>query len=221
MANEHENALPRLVVLISGSGSNLQAIMDAIDAGTLRATIAAVISNRADAFGLQRAFNAGIPAEILDHKSFASRETFDTALQTRIDAFMPDLVILAGFMRILTPAFVEHYTGRMLNIHPSLLPLYKGIHTHQRVLDDGAQEHGVSVHFVTAELDGGPVVMQAKIPVLPSDTADSLAKRVQVQEHIIYPRVVKWFVEGRLALAHNQVVLDGNVMKRPALHIGE
>ena len=205
MANETSTALPRLVVLISGSGSNLQAIMDAIDAGTLAARIVAVISNRADAYGLQRAFNAGIPAEILDHKNFDSRDAFDLALQTRIDEFMPDLIILAGFMRILTPAFVQHYTGRMLNIHPSLLPLYKGIHTHQRVLDDGAKEHGVSVHFVTPELDGGPVVMQAKIPVLPSDTADSLAKRVQVQEHIIYPRVVKWFVEGRVKLSNNRV----------------
>ena len=221
MANETSTALPRLVVLISGSGSNLQAIMDAIDAGTLAAQIVAVISNRADAYGLQRAFNAGIPAEILDHKNFDSRDAFDLALQTRIDEFMPDLIILAGFMRILTPAFVQHYTGRMLNIHPSLLPLYKGIHTHQRVLDDGAKEHGVSVHFVTPELDGGPVVMQAKIPVLPSDTADSLAKRVQVQEHIIYPRVVKWFVEGRVKLSNNRVELDGKPLNRPAMHLGD
>ncbi|MEN9500727.1 MAG: phosphoribosylglycinamide formyltransferase [Pseudomonadota bacterium] len=219
--NDTTTALPRLVVLISGSGSNLQAVMDAIDAGSIAAEVVAVISNRFDAYGLQRAFNAGIPAEILDHKNFESREAFDLALQTRIDEFAPDLIILAGFMRILTPAFVQHYTGRMLNIHPSLLPLYKGIHTHQRVLDDGAKEHGVSVHFVTPELDGGPVIMQAKIPVLPSDTSNSLAKRVQVQEHVIYPRVVKWFVEGRLRLEGNHVLLDGNVMTRPAMHLGE
>lgn len=221
MANDTSTALPRLVVLISGSGSNLQAVMDAIDAGALAAQIVAVISNRPDAYGLQRAFNAGIPAEILDHKHFDSREAFDQALQTCIDTFAPDLVILAGFMRILTPAFVRHYTGRMLNIHPSLLPLYKGIHTHQRVLEDGAKEHGVSVHFVTPELDGGPVIMQAKIPVLPSDTPDSLAKRIQVQEHIIYPRVVKWFIEGRVKLLDNRVELDGKPLNRPAIHLGE
>jgi phosphoribosylglycinamide formyltransferase-1 len=219
MSIDESTALPRLVVLISGSGSNLQSIIDAIRAQRLQAQIVAVISNKADAYGLQRASNAAIPAITIDHKGFASRAEFDQALQQQIDSYQPDLVVLAGFMRILTPDFVRHYTGRMLNIHPSLLPLYKGIHTHQRVLDDKAKEHGVSIHFVTPELDGGPVIMQAKVPVLPSDTAESLAQRVQAQEHVIYPRVVKWFVEGRLKLEGNQVMLDGNVLKRPALHL--
>jgi phosphoribosylglycinamide formyltransferase-1 len=211
---------PRLVVLISGSGSNLQAIMDAVAAEKLPASIAAVVSNRADAYGLQRAADAGIATATVDHTQFDSRGAFDAALQEVIDSYQPDLLVLAGFMRILTPAFVSHYTGRMLNIHPSLLPLYKGVRTHQRALDDGAKEHGVSVHFVTPELDGGPVIMQAKVPVLPSDTAESLAQRVLVQEHVIYPRIVKWFVEGRLKLEGNQVLLDGNVLTRPVQHMG-
>lgn len=220
MLADNNAALPALVVLISGNGSNLQAIIDAIKAKRLSARIAAVISNRSNVYGLQRAEAAGIPAETIDHTGFDSREAFDQALQQRIDSFQPDLVVLAGFMRILTPDFVRHYAGRMLNIHPSLLPLYKGINTHRRVLEDGSNEHGVSVHFVTPELDGGPVIMQAKVPVLPSDTETSLAERVHVQEHIIYPRVVKWFVEGRLKLAEgNQVLLDGNIMTRPAQHL--
>lgn len=219
MSSSNTPALPAVVVLISGNGSNLQALVDAIRAGRMAARIVAVISNRPHAYGLQRATAAGIPAETLDHTRFDNREAFDQALQERIDSFQPDLVVLAGFMRILTPGFVSHYAGRMLNVHPSLLPLYKGIHTHRRVLEDGASEHGVSVHFVTPELDGGPVIMQAKVPVLPSDTEDSLAERIHVQEHVIYPRVVKWFVEGRLKLENNQVVLDGNVLTRPALHM--
>ena len=209
----------RLVVLISGNGSNLQVLIDDIAAKRLAANIVAVISNRADAFGLERAKQAAIPTTIVDHTQFTSREAFDQALQTCIDAFQPDLVILAGFMRILTNGFVTHYAGRMLNIHPSLLPLYKGAHTHQRVLADKAKEHGVSVHFVTPELDGGPVIMQAKVSVLPSDTPDSLAKRVQVQEHVIYPQVIRWFVENRLQLVGNQVLLDGNVLTRPVLYM--
>ena len=219
MSIENDAALPRLVVLISGSGSNLQSLMDAVSAGRMTARIAAVISNKADAYGLQRATQASIPTQIIDHTQFAGREAFDQALQQCIDQFKPDLVILAGFMRILTADFVRHYSGKMLNIHPSLLPLYKGINTHQRVLDDKAREHGVSVHFVTPELDGGPVIMQAKVPVLPSDTAQSLAQRVQEQEHHIYPRVVKWFVEGRLKLDGNQVMLDRNALQRPVQHM--
>lgn len=219
MSIDENVALPRVVVLISGNGSNLQALIDATKEGKLLAQIVAVISNKTDAYGLQRAASAGIPAEVLEHIQFADREQFDQALMALIDRFQPDLVVLAGFMRILTPAFVTHYMGKMLNIHPSLLPLYKGIHTHKRVLEDKAREHGVSVHFVTPELDGGPVIMQAKVPVLPSDTPESLAKRVQVQEHIIYPRVVKWFVEGRLRLEGNQVMLDGNALQRPIQHI--
>ena len=210
-----------LVVLISGSGSNLQAILKAIQTGNLKARVAAVISNRPNAYGLQRAEEAGIPTAVLDHTGFANREGFDEILQQQIDGFRPDLVVLAGFMRILTPGFVRHYQGRMLNIHPSLLPLYKGIHTHRRVLEDGGYEHGVSVHFVTPELDGGPLIMQAKVPVLPSDSETSLAERIQVQEHIIYPQVIKWFVEGRLVLEGNQAMLDGKALLRPAQHISE
>ncbi len=211
--------LPTLVVLISGSGSNLQAILKAIQTGRLQARIAAVISNRPDVYGLQRAAEAGIPTAVVDHTAFANREGFDDTLQQQIDSFKPNLVVLAGFMRILTPAFVRHYHGRMLNIHPSLLPMYKGIHTHRRVLEDGSNEHGVSVHFVTPELDGGPVIIQAKVPVLPSDSETSLAERVQTQEHVIYPQVVKWFVEGRLKLEGNQAMLDGNALTRPIQHI--
>ncbi|OQX13217.1 MAG: phosphoribosylglycinamide formyltransferase [Thiothrix lacustris] len=219
MSLDQPTALPALVVLISGGGSNLQAMINAIKAGRLRARIAAVISNRADVYGLQRAADAGIPTVTLDHTRFDNRAAFDQALQEQIDGFAPDLVVLAGFMRILTPDFVQHYAGRMLNIHPSLLPLYKGIHTHRRVLEDGGHEHGVSVHFVTPELDGGPVVIQAKVPVLPSDTEQRLAQRVQTQEHIIYPQAIKWFVEGRLRLQGNQAVLDGQALTRPAQHL--
>lgn len=218
MSNE-TTARPRLAVLISGNGSNLQTLIDTIAANKLPAVITAVISNRPNAYGLQRAVDAGIATVTLDHTRFDSREAFDAALQEVIDSCQPDLLVLAGFMRILTTAFVRHYTGKMLNIHPSLLPLYKGVDTHQRALNDGIREHGASVHFVTPELDGGPVIMQAKVPVLPSDTADTLARRVQNQEHIIYPRVVKWFVEGRLKLEGNQVLLDGNVLLRPIQHI--
>lgn len=198
----------RIVVLLSGSGSNLQAIIDQVHQTNVPAEIVAVISNRPNVKGLERAQKAGIPALTLDHKSFTSREDFDQALKGMIDEHNPDLVVLAGFMRILTPEFVEHYHGRMLNIHPSLLPDYKGINTHQRVIGDGKTEHGVSVHFVTAELDGGPVVKQARVPVYADDTADKLAARVLVQEHIIYPEVITWFVAERLTLESNQPLLD-------------
>lgn len=221
MSTEPSEALPRLVVLISGNGSNLQVLIDAISAGRLPVRLVAVISNRPQAHGLQRAADSGIPTQTVDHTGFENRENFDAALQECIDSYRPDLLVLAGFMRILTPAFVNHYTGRLLNIHPSLLPKYKGVNTHARALADGVKEHGVSVHFVTPELDGGPVIMQAKIPVLPSDTPETLARRVQAQEHIIYPRVVKWFAEGRIQLRDNQVWLDGNLMKTPAMHIAD
>lgn len=197
-----------VVVLISGSGSNLQALIDAIAAG-LPARIGAVISNRADAYGLVRAQNAGIATAVLDHKGFDGREAFDRALIERIDAQQPDLVVLAGFMRILSAEFVRHYAGRLLNIHPSLLPRYKGLHTHQRALEAGDAEHGCSVHFVTEELDGGPLVVQAVVPVLDGDTPDILAQRVQRGEHHIYPLAVHWFAEGRLRLGEQGVELDG------------
>jgi phosphoribosylglycinamide formyltransferase-1 len=199
----------RVVVLISGSGSNLQALIDGWQAGDLPIEIAAVISNRPAVLGLQRAEQAGVPALVLDHTRFAERETFDRELMGLIDSHEPDLVVLAGFMRILTTGFTRHYLGRMLNIHPSLLPKYQGLYTHQRALDAGDREHGVTVHFVTDELDGGPAVVQARVPVRASDDAASLAKRVQQQEHIIYPLAVRWFAEGRLRMHNGQSWLDG------------
>ncbi|MGE8502208.1 formyltetrahydrofolate-dependent phosphoribosylglycinamide formyltransferase [Ectopseudomonas oleovorans] len=198
-----------VVVLISGSGSNLQALIDSIGHDGNPARIAAVVCNRADAFGLERAKQAGIATELLDHKQFDGREAFDAALIQAIDAHQPDLVVLAGFMRILTPGFVQHYNGRLLNIHPSLLPKHKGLHTHQRALEAGDAEHGCSVHFVTEELDGGPLVVQAVLPVKADDTAESLARRVHQQEHRIYPLAVRWFAEGRLRLGAQGAMLDG------------
>ncbi|WP_137886623.1 phosphoribosylglycinamide formyltransferase [Pseudomonas sp. 2FE] len=198
-----------VVVLISGSGSNLQALIDTLQAGDNPARIRAVIANRADAYGLERAKAAGIDTQVLDHKTFAGREAFDAALIELIDTFTPQLVVLAGFMRILSPDFVRHYQGRLLNIHPSLLPKYKGLHTHQRALEAGDREHGCSVHFVTEELDGGPLVVQAVIPVRSDDSPESLAARVHVQEHQIYPLAVRWFAEGRLHLGPQGAMLDG------------
>lgn len=202
----------RVVVLISGSGSNLQALIDGVTRGELPIEIVAVVSNRPEVMGLTRAHAAGIPTQVLDHKNFATREDFDAELVRIIDTYAPGLVVLAGFMRILTPAFTAHYLGRMLNIHPSLLPKYQGLHTHQRAIDAGEAHHGVSVHFVTAELDGGPVAIQAKVPVLITDDASSLAKRVQQQEHIIYPMAVKWFAEGRLKMVDGKAELDGELL---------
>lgn len=198
-----------VVVLISGSGSNLQALIDSVAHDGNPARIAAVICNRAGAFGLERAKQAGIATELLDHKQFDGREAFDAALIQAIDAHQPDLVVLAGFMRILTPGFVQHYAGRLLNIHPSLLPKHKGLHTHQRAIEAGDSEHGCSVHFVTEELDGGPLVVQAVLPVMADDTAESLARRVHQQEHQIYPLAVRWFAEGRLRLGAQGAMLDG------------
>lgn len=201
-----------VVVLISGSGSNLQALIDSIAHDGNPARIAAVISNRADAYGLERAKQAGISTAVLDHKQFDGREAFDAALVEAIDAFNPQLVVLAGFMRILTPGFVRHYAGRLLNIHPSLLPKYKGLHTHQRALDAGDSEHGCSVHFVSEELDGGPLVVQAVVPVQSDDSPTSLAQRVHEQEHVIYPLAVRWFAEGRLQLAAQGAMLDEQLL---------
>jgi len=198
-----------LVVLISGNGSNLQAIIDACAAGSINAEIKAVISNRADAFGLQRAEQADIPTHVLEHRLFKDRQAFDSALSELIDRYRPGLVVLAGFMRILTPEFVNHYCGRMLNIHPSLLPDFQGLNTHQRALEAGAKEHGVSIHFVTPELDGGPVVNRASVSIQPDDDAETLAKRVQAQEHRLYPEAISWFAEGRLKLVGDQAILDG------------
>ncbi|WP_317931582.1 phosphoribosylglycinamide formyltransferase [Halioxenophilus sp. WMMB6] len=208
--NSHVNRAPlRVVVLISGSGSNLQALIDGQQQGLLDIDIVAVLSNKADAYGLIRAETAGIATRVLNHRDFADRDSYDQALITCIDEFEPQLLVLAGFMRILTPTFTQHYLGRTLNIHPSLLPKYPGLHTHQRALEAGDSEHGASVHFVTAELDGGPVILQARVPVESGDTEDSLAARVLTQEHIIYAQVVQWFAEGRLRLNGDRAELDG------------
>ena len=201
-----------VVVLLSGTGSNLQALIDSDDVKASPANIRAVISNRADAYGLQRAKDAGIDTRVLDHTAFEGREAFDAALIKIIDQFNPHLVVLAGFMRILSADFVRHYSGRLLNIHPSLLPKYKGLHTHQRALEAGDREHGCSVHFVTEELDGGPLVVQAVIPVESEDTPSSLAQRVHTQEHLIYPLAVRWFAEGRLSLNEQGALLDGQLL---------
>ncbi|TDV70340.1 phosphoribosylglycinamide formyltransferase [Pseudomonas sp. LP_7_YM] len=198
-----------VVVLLSGAGGNLQAMIDSLQDGSGPGRIRAVISNRADAYGLERAKSAGIETRVLDHKVYEGREAFDTALIELIDTFTPKLVVLAGFMRILTPGFVRHYHGRLLNIHPSLLPLYKGLHTHQRVLESGDAEHGCSVHFVTEELDGGPLVVQAVVSVELHDTPATLAQRVHAREHLIYPLAIRWFAEGRLALGEHGAILDG------------
>jgi len=200
---------PRIVVLISGNGSNLQAL---IDHCALAAEISCVISNKADAFGLERARNAGIKTLTIDHRQYPGREEFDADLMRAIDSHQPDLVVLAGFMRILTAEFVTHYRGRLINIHPSLLPKYTGLHTHRRALEAGDNEHGATVHFVTEQLDGGPAILQARITIKPGDTEQSLAARLLLQEHAIYPLVVQWFVEGRLQLDDNRVLLDGNVL---------
>ena len=204
-----------LVVLISGSGSNLQAIIDAAHNG-LPVDIRAVISNRPGVNGLKRAEQAGIPIRVLDHKEFTEREKYDDALKSLIDNFQPELVILAGFMRILTSDFVRHYAGRLFNIHPSLLPKFRGLHTHQRALDAGEKLHGASVHFVTEELDGGPVIVQAQVSVLSDDDADRLAARVLEREHQIYPLAIDWFAAGRLSLnAQGKISLDGMLRKQP------
>jgi phosphoribosylglycinamide formyltransferase 1 len=209
----------RVVVLISGSGSNLQALINSHAAGDLPIEIVAVISNRADVLGLTRAQNANIPTAVLDHKNFADREAFDGALMKKIDSYLPDLVVLAGFMRILTPRFTQHYLGRMLNIHPSLLPKFQGLHTHQRALEAGEKRHGVTVHFVTEELDGGPAIVQASVPVMTGDDASSLAIRVQQQEHIIYPLAVKWFAEGELQMVKGKALLKGELLPSTGVHI--
>ncbi|RDE22743.1 phosphoribosylglycinamide formyltransferase [Motiliproteus coralliicola] len=200
---------PQILVLISGGGTNLQAIIDAVKAEQIDAEICAVVSNRPDVKGLQRAKDAGIEAVTLDHTDYTSREAFDAELIHLIDGFQPDLVVLAGFMRILTADFTRRYEGKMLNIHPSLLPKYRGLKTHLRAIQAGDKEHGVTVHFVTEELDGGPLVIQAIVPVLDDDNPISLAERVQQQEHIIYPLAVKWFCEGRLTYNNGQALMDG------------
>ena len=196
-----------IVILISGRGSNMASLLQAVADGSLPVRVAAVLSNRPDAEGLKTAAAAGIATRVLDHRSFANREDFDSALAAAIDAFAPDLVVLAGFMRILSDGFVSHFAGRLINIHPSLLPSFPGLHTHQRALDEGVRVHGCTVHFVTPALDHGPIIVQAAVPVLDGDDAARLAARVLAQEHRIYPQAVRWFAEGRLQLAAGRVVL--------------
>ena len=201
--------MKKTVILISGRGSNMEALIVARDCGTLPVDIAAVISNRPDAAGLATAAAAGIAVRCIDHKAFAGRDAFDAALAGCIDGFAPDLVVLAGFMRILSDGFVHHYAGRLMNIHPSLLPAFPGLHTHRRALAEGVRIHGCTVHFVTPALDHGPVIIQAAVPVLDSDDEATLAARVLRQEHRIYPQAVRWFAEGRLRLAGDRVRLAG------------
>ncbi len=205
----------RVTVLISGNGSNLQTLIDQQARGELPIRLQAVISNRDDAHGLQRATDARIPSLALSHKQYGSRDEYDAALAQAIDSHGTDLLVLAGFMRILTPDFVLRYQGRMLNIHPSLLPAYRGLHTHRRVLEQGDSQHGCSVHFVTPDLDAGPIVLQARVPVGQQDTEETLAARVQAEEHRIYPLAVRWFAQGRLALRNGAVHLDGSPLPAP------
>ncbi|MCR6662758.1 MAG: phosphoribosylglycinamide formyltransferase [Luteimonas sp.] len=205
----------RIAVLASGRGSNLQAILDAIDAGTLDAEVAGVFSDKPDAVALQRARDAGLHAESLRAKGFASREAFDDAFFASVDAVRPDLIVCAGYMRIIGAAAVEARAGRMINIHPSLLPLFKGLHTHRQALDAGVAEHGASVHFVTPDLDGGPVIAQARVPVLPGDDEDALAARVLTREHPLLLEVLRWFAAGRISLHERSVHVDGTTLSHP------
>jgi len=197
-----------IVILISGRGSNMEAIVRAAQSETWPVSIAAVISNRADAAGLEFAREHGIATAVVANKDYPTREQFDAALRIVIDGFSPDLVVLAGFLRILTAPFVEHYAGRMLNIHPSLLPAFPGLATHRQALAAGVKLHGVTVHFVTADLDHGPIVAQVAVPVLDGDNEEALAERVLQQEHLIYPRVVRWFIAGKLRLEGARVRID-------------
>lgn len=197
----------RAVVLISGGGSNLQSIID--QSKNINLSIEAVISNNANAYGLTRAKKVNIPTHVLEHADFATREEYDSALSKLIDQHNPELIILAGFMRILTTEFTEKYLGKILNIHPSLLPKFRGLDTHQRAIEAREKEHGASIHFVTKELDGGPIIAQKKVEVFSNDDAKSLASRVLVEEHKLYPQVIAWFTSGRLKLKDNQAILDG------------
>lgn len=205
----------KLAVLISGEGSNLQAILDACASGTLPAEVCVVISNRADARGLRRAIAANVPIHAILATTGATREDYDTALRILIERHAPELILLAGFMRVLSDEFVRHFRGRLLNIHPALLPKYRGLHTHRRALAAGEHEHGCSVHFVTEELDGGPVIAQAKVAVASGDTEQTLAARVRRREHALYPLVVRWLAEGRVKLNADRVSFDGQPLASP------
>jgi len=205
--NDHVGGI---VVLISGRGSNLKSIIDAVQRNEIPEQISCVISNRESAGGLDIAKQVGIPTEVINDREYPSRETFDAELVRTIDKYQPRLVVLAGFMRILGDDFVNHYLGRLINIHPALLPDYPGLNTHERALKDGAKQHGATVHFVTPEVDSGPIIIQRAVPVLPGDTPETLAARVLEQEHVIYPTAIRWFVENRLTIQNDDVLLDGH-----------
>mgnify|MGYP006076263969 CR=1 FL=1 len=208
---------PRLAVLLSGDGSNLQALIDATQNGILKAEIVLVVSNKVDAGGLKRAQSSGIENIVVDNLQYPDRRSFDCVLESKLKKYNLDLIILAGFMRILTSDFVEAFAGRIINIHPSLLPKYRGLHTHQQALDAGDKIAGATVHFVTSELDGGPSIIQAVIPVLKNDTVDVLARRILVKEHQIYPLAVKLFCEGRLSLTDEKAVFDSVILPKNGL----
>lgn len=205
----------KTAILISGSGTNLQAFIDAVDSGRLNLDLAVVFSNNPEAYGLQRAEQADIPTACVQHGDFPDRKSFDAAVIANLDRFAPELLILAGFMRILTPAFVAHYAGKILNIHPALLPLYPGLSTHQRVLDAGDEWHGSTVHFVTGKLDGGPLILQGRIAVNHGESADALATRVQAVEHKIYPEAAGWVGSGRVEFRNGQTWMDGKAAHEP------
>ncbi len=207
----------KLAILISGKGSNMAAIARACTEGRIAGEVVVVISDRPGVAGIERAREMGIPTHVVPWRDFPDRDAFERVLHDVLETYSPDVIVLAGFMRILTPQFVERYAGRMLNIHPSLLPKYRGLHTHRRVLEAGDREHGASVHFVTAELDGGPVVLQSRIPVVPDDTEETLSARVQATEHIIYPEVVAWLAQGRLTWRDGRPWLDGKPLVEPVV----
>ena len=207
----------KTAVLISGSGTNLQAFIDAVGDGSLNLDLSVVFSNKADAFGLKRAQDAGIATACLEHGHYADRAAFDRAVAATLDEWQPDLLVLAGFMRILSPGFVDHYAGRILNIHPALLPAYPGLDTHQRVLDAGDKWHGSTVHFVTEELDGGPRILQGRLPVVSGESAAQLAARVQTIEHQIYPEAAGWVGEGRVEFRDGCTWIDGAVAEEPVV----
>jgi phosphoribosylglycinamide formyltransferase 1 len=211
------NHIINVVALVSGRGTNLQAIIDQIQSGRLPIKLCAVISDKPDAQGLLRAEAAGIATQRVVREDYESRNLFEQALIQSIDSHQPDLVLLAGFMRVLSNAFVEHYAGRLMNIHPSLLPAYPGLNTHARALADDARQHGATVHFVTEHVDAGPVIIQATVPVKAGDSAETLAARVLEQEHRIYPQAIRWFAEHKLQIVDNQVLLDGRQQSQQGL----
>lgn len=207
----------KTAILISGSGTNLQAFIDRVAGGVLDLELSVVLSNRPDAYGLVRARDAGIPTACIEHGQFSGRDTFDRAVAATLDEWRPDLLVLAGFMRILSAGFVEHYAGKILNIHPALLPAYPGLNTHQRVLDAGDEWHGSTVHFVTEKLDGGPRILQGRLPIDASESAEQLAARVQTIEHQIYPEAAGWVGEGRVEFRDGKTWIDGKSALEPVI----